>query len=206
MRIQIDHGIRDIFGKLQKLDDVAAGITNDCVSYFRNERAAGSPSPKDFHYLWSKSYLDIVKVIIALLEYPKIELIETLDDDGQRSIHMDPLRTITKAGSPFGVLFLSRFSILGRRDQDVFGVYESGGTLSVHDLLDALRKFRDWHCFGKSKGAALPTMNNKRIAFPGALSIRSWFYLIIRILFEALQCCLEAGMSYEDRTRKPALG
>ena len=205
MRVQIDEDLRDIFGKLQKLDDVAAEITYDWVAHCRSTKAHSGPSEKDFNSLWSKSYLDIEQVIVALSKHANIEISETLDDNGHRSFHLDLLQTITKADSLFCGLFLRQFHINMSRDQRVFGFHESGCKVSVHNLLDSARKFRNWYLF-KSEGSARPTMNDIQIAFPGGLSIQSWYHIIIRILVEAFKVCWENEMSTDDLTRRLVLG
>lgn len=198
VRIHIDHDLRDIFHKLRDVDKSAAELIHDWFSQRRNATAESRSPSKNLNLRWTHSYLDIE--MIGLLKYAKIEVV------GHQSFHLDLLQTITDAGSPFCGLFLTPFNIFRSTDRRVFGYHESGCRVSVHDLLDSVRKFRNWYCYRKAEGAAQPTMNNIGIAFPAGGSIQPWFYFIIRTLLEALELCLEKETSNEDFTRRLALG
>lgn len=97
---------------------------------------------------------------------------------------------------------MTSFCIFAEKDRRAFRLQTDTDRVSVHDLLDSARRYRNWHCYGKEEGASCPMQNGIAIAVPGGHSLRVWYYLVIRILVEALKDCYEKETKSADLRRK----
>ena len=199
---QAGASIRNIFIKLERLNEAAAIIARDWMSCRSKPSPNRGPDTTQFDKRWAQSYLEIEKVILSLLAYEKINVIETFDRDGYRSFHLDVLHTVANINHSFCKLFMTEFPVYTVKDRRAFGLLPTSQGVSIHDLLDNVRRFRNWCCYARLEGVASPKENGTPIAIPSGRSLSLWYYMITRVLVGCFKYCWERDMNIEELTRK----
>lgn len=130
------------------------------------------------------SYLAIEKIIVALLE-----LIEIRIPNGT-SYHRQVLEEVTKADSPFHLFMTTEIYLGSAQDRRALGL-RWDKSITVHWLLDSVRRYRNWSVYSQHEGASQPTNDRTAIDIPTGATLRLWYSLVIGALVGSLKFCLD---------------
>ena len=183
--VTIASGIPSIFNKLQILDATVEKIITAWI--------ACCSTPSDPLYLktrktvtasWMDSYLSIEKILVALLELVEIRI------PNSPSYHRQVLEEVTKADSPFRLFMTTEIYLGSAQDRRALGL-RWDKSITVHWLLDGVRRYRNWSVYSQHEGASQPTNDRTAIDLPTGTSLRLWYSLVIDALVGSLKFCLD---------------
>ena len=176
-------GIPGIFYKLHKLDDTVDKIITTWISscstpsgpLYRKTRRTVTAS-------WMDSYLSIEKILVALLELVEIRIPDS------SSYHRHVLEEVTKVDSPFRIFMATNIHVESAQDRRALGL-RWDKSITVHWLLDGVRRYRNWSVYSQHEGASQPTNDRTAIDLPTGTSLRLWYSLVIDALVGSLKFC-----------------
>lgn len=168
---RVDQLIRSIFRQIQALEEAMIDVVESWIGYWLIPLNTRPVAGESFHSAgWIKTYIEIERILVALLNYHGITIHRTGGWNKHHSYHVDVLKELTRMGGPLRELMVKEWS-LSPENQVAIGIKSE--TVSVYLLLDKARLFRNWFTHERVKGAPKPELDGMEINMPETQSLKT---------------------------------